>query len=92
MKLRIYRTWNWELACSPFEVRYGGDNPMKLVSTDVLQYLAEDDIWRTVEVVEEEKPKHPKEKRQLEEYERWKKTIKLSDNELTNLAELIRKA
>lgn len=69
LKLRIFRRWTWELACSPMEVRYGGTNPMKLVAHDELQYfhpteyklgMVSDGEWRPVEIVEGEKPKHPR--------------------------------
>jgi hypothetical protein len=99
MKLRVYRTWHWELNCSPLEVRYGGENPMKLVSSDTLQYLDEDDVWKDVEVVEEEKPLHPraeKEKRNYEkmqkEWEEMFKKLKPELGKLPDLAELIRKS
>lgn len=97
MRLRIYRTWSWVLNCSPYEVRYGGDNPMKLVSSDVLQYF-DGEEWRDVEVVEEEKPEHPRKAEQRKEYEKmqksWDKIFKdlPGDTKLENLAELIRKS
>ena len=65
LKLRIFRTFTWELACSPMEVRYGGTNPTKLVSRDELQFYGQGPDgeigWYPVEVVEDEKPKHPRE-------------------------------
>ena len=60
MKLRIYRTWTWQIACSPMEVIYGGPNPMKLVAHDQLQYFC-GDLWVDIEIVEAEKPLHPNE-------------------------------
>lgn len=42
------------------EVRYGGNNPHKLVSSDELQYQDElTGYWHPVEVFEEPKPKFP---------------------------------
>ena len=81
MNLRIYRTFTWELACSPSEVRYGGDNPMQLVSHDELQYFdacgsaqpPNDSMWHPVKIVEAEKPESPKEKKRRERAEEMAK-------------------
>lgn len=55
MELRISRTWREELACSISEVRFGGDNPMKRVSSDTLQYRESAfSDWKDVEIVEDE--------------------------------------
>jgi len=69
MKLRIFRTYTWELACSRTEVRFGGPNPMKLVAHDTLQFnncvgCYESD-WENVEIVEGTKPPHPDEHERL---------------------------
>lgn len=58
MKLRVYRTFHWELDCSSSEVLMGGTNPMKLVASDELQQFKEGE-WVPVEVVEEPKPPYP---------------------------------
>ncbi len=59
MKLRILRTWKWELSCSPMEIVHGGTNPKKLVSSDELQYQDElTGYWYPVEVFEEPKPEY----------------------------------
>lgn len=82
LKLRIFRSWTWELACSPMEVRYGGQNPMRMVSHDELQYfhpteyklgMVSDGEWRPVEIVEGEKPKHPR------DIEREKECTRISE-------------
>jgi hypothetical protein len=62
MKLRIYRTWTWELAIPRSEVRLGGKNPYKLVPHDQLQLSYCDDVWAPVEIVAEVEPPHPNEK------------------------------
>jgi hypothetical protein len=60
LRLRIHRTYTWEIACSPMEVKYGGPNPMELVAHDQIQYQnPPDPVWNNVEVVEGERPPHP---------------------------------
>lgn len=71
-ELRVFRTFTWELACSPDEVRYGGSNPVKLVAHDELQYRsrgAQKDHWISVPVVEAARPEHPQAKRDREAHE-----------------------
>jgi hypothetical protein len=87
MKLRIYRTWTWELDCSPLDVVLGGRNTMKLVSHDKLQYLdsnipyskhieTPEGTWVDVPIVEEPKPEHPRDKEEREKYERMHADMK----------------
>jgi len=60
MRLRIYRTFSWEVDCRKSEICLGGKNPMKLVDKDELQFF--DPFirdWVPVELVEEEKPINP---------------------------------
>ena len=61
MKIRIYRTYTWELDCPRSEVRFGGPNPMKLVAHDELQYQDDEcgTNWFPVSIMEGTKPKHP---------------------------------
>jgi hypothetical protein len=63
MELRIYRTYTWELDCPRSEVRFGGPNPMKLITHDELQYKQisafGNIMWIPVPIVEGAKPKHP---------------------------------
>jgi len=60
MRIRIYRTWTWELACSPREVQFGGKNPMKLVAHDKLQYQnPPNPKWYDIDIEEEAKPERP---------------------------------
>lgn len=75
MKLRIYRTFTWELAIPRSEVRLGGRNPFKLVAHDELQMLKESiDAgsishifeWIPIAVEEAEKPEHPHEAKDRE--------------------------
>lgn len=77
MKLRIYRTFTWELAIPQSEVRLGGRNPFKLVAHDELQYnntgLMVD--WAPVLVVEAEKPEHPHEAKDREFAKRQSEAI-----------------
>jgi hypothetical protein len=60
MKLRVQRTFTWELTIPRSEVKLGGNNPYKLVPHDELQLSYGDGIWAPVEVVEMEKPPHPR--------------------------------
>ena len=52
----------------------GGRNPMKLVSYDELQYAENygsvNVVWKAVQIVEDEKPEHPAEKREREKFEK----------------------
>ena len=67
-RLRIYRTFTWELDVSLSQARIGGENPMKLVAHDTLQFLERDaqgrQTWANVTIEEEEKPPHPHLKKQ----------------------------
>ena len=67
-KLRIYRTFTWELDTPLSQARIGGENPMKLVAHDTLQFLGRDaqgrQAWVNVTIEEEEKPPHPNLKKQ----------------------------
>lgn len=78
MELRIFRRWKWELDCSPYDVRFGGKNPMKLVAYDELQYRgsgAHKDDWLPLPVVEDAKPEHPDAAKNREWEERAIKSI-----------------
>ena len=62
MRLRIFRKYSWVLDCNPREVRFGGENPFKLVHYDTLQCLTEKG-WENIEIVEDVKPPHPNAKK-----------------------------
>ena len=74
MQLRIFRRFDWQIDCPISEVRMGGRNPMKLVSYDELQYAENygsvNVVWKAVQIVEDEKPEHPAEKREREKFEK----------------------
>lgn len=66
MRLRIYRTFKWEVY-NP-EKRLGGPIRYRLVPTDTLQFLATtttaggevlDEHWVDVPIIEADKPIHP---------------------------------
>ena len=64
MELRIFRTFDWVIAVPASEVLLGGRNPMKLKHADELQWRPVTGFgeWRTVPIVEADKPEHPDEK------------------------------
>lgn len=73
MKLRIYRTFSWQCNLPTSQIRFGGDNPLTLVAHDELQacyhFGPGEDTWVPVEVVEMEKPEHPRDKKRREDLE-----------------------
>lgn len=81
MELRIYRTYQWELAVPISQARLGGDNPMKITAIDELQFFeSESGKWIPVPVLSEPVPTHPREiQRQREEQERGEKLSMLME-------------
>lgn len=79
MKLRIYRTYSWVLDASIYEVRFGGENPYKLETTDELQFLTDDGMWQPVPIEHGEIPKHPHSIKREEMMERLRDSISKLD-------------
>lgn len=59
MDLRIHRSFVWENANPPGLTVLGGQNLMKLVSYDKLQYKTLGGEWQDVPIVKDPVPVHP---------------------------------
>jgi hypothetical protein len=76
MNLRIHRTWAWELAIPASEVKMGGNNPMELVATDVVEYLDTlTNEWTPLPIVSEPVPEHPRLTRERANLENFRKAV-----------------
>lgn len=92
--LRIFRTFKWSYKGDPFNVRFGGDNQLSLLSHDELQYEDESGYWQPVPVVEAEKPEHPKDAQEREHAEQMRKALNdiFKNSKVTTFEELLKES
>jgi len=74
MRLRIHRSYEWKCTLPLSEIRFGGDNPVTLVSTDVLEYCVDGShgaTWEPVPIFEDPIPEHPRDAKLREDMKRF---------------------
>jgi hypothetical protein len=79
MRLRIHRSYEWKCTLPLSEIRFGGDNPLTLVSTDVLEYLVaecgREKVWEPVPIFEDPIPEHPRDAKLRQELSEFTQII-----------------